>query len=551
MHTAVQRLRKSQSATRLTIGHHKRVKVHGDKKHRSAKRILMKPHHMVAYDGKQGYITETAQPAPSTTLLDGTSPYSFIIENDAVGLMRDAVFRFDITATAGDCVLAPCTVWWDRVEYWDRHSNREIARYYGDTMHWMLWTFNQDTVRNWAPRVGMDPETGGPWRKRQTSVSRYYYLPVPHSWLDAVELDLSILRGDLEIKFYPKGDPKYSNNGVTLSLNGIHLVSGTEMMSRQSRGAHVKSHMSNVMQHNFLDCQQYVDSGKTMTNSTKYTFNLDQFHHESAFLAIVLRDSTDGVSNTAGVERNYYSIGAQGEIDHENVHGQSLLGQGTPVREDYLRAFVSSRLFQNNSYSRNNAVYIIPYTKDIQGALEGHIDGFHSFVGDRERIAITTGIASVSEVQTITTDADLTATEVVQLGWKGEFTPPLSAATAIAGLKSAFEALGTVQRDNLSVTFVSTFDAANTTPITVTIDRNYSTVQHADDAGGELIQVITGDPLAAGTGGATDQTTVSITTEATPGFLEAAATNVFDTYIYSFYYRQSQLHEGRLEVQDI
>ena len=58
--------------------------------------IQLKPEQAIAIDGKKMYVSEVCTPAPALTCLSNTSQFSFIIENDAVGLINDCILRFQI-----------------------------------------------------------------------------------------------------------------------------------------------------------------------------------------------------------------------------------------------------------------------------------------------------------------------------------------------------------------------------------------------------------------------------------------------------------------------
>ena len=79
------------------------------KKHRSGQTVHIKPAHAIAYDGKQQYVQEVMAPAAAVTALNNTSQFSFNVENDATGLIKDAVLRFQVRVrSAADGAWVRC-----------------------------------------------------------------------------------------------------------------------------------------------------------------------------------------------------------------------------------------------------------------------------------------------------------------------------------------------------------------------------------------------------------------------------------------------------------
>jgi hypothetical protein len=136
-----------------------------------------------------------------------------------------------------------------------------------------------------------------------------------------------------------------------------------------------------------------------MGSNTEYTFDLDQFHNDSPALILLLRRIGKFNPRTAlddmPIDKGeglltYASIGAKGTLDHENVHGRSLIGDGTPVDEQFWKTWTMPSWFHESFYN-SHTPYIIPFSNDLPGVLSAVVDGYHEFRGDRERIRIRTG----------------------------------------------------------------------------------------------------------------------------------------------------------------
>ena len=542
--------RPSSSVTAKDLAVNKRQKVSStSKRHRSGQGIQVKPEHAVAYDGKQMYIQEVMTPAPAQQALRQTSQFSFIVENDAAGLIKDACLRFTIESDA-DTKLMPVPLWFDRIEWYDRHTGREIARYHGDTMYWLLQTMPKDLLELCGEPVNFNPKTG----KESTTIQkagaanrRYYYLPLPHVWLEGFQLDLSLLRGDLEVKFYPKGDTKVlSTDPAIIDLHEIRWVGNSEMFSQLSRVSFRRSKALATQQHNYIDVQQYTDAGRVLQPSTAFTIDLDQFHHESAFLWVCLRAGATGDNNINALR--FQSLGPKATIDHENVHGRSLLGDGTPIDETYFRRMIGPNCFPHE-FNNYNAIYCIPFSKDISSVFGGEIDGYHEFRGDRESLRITPDAAPVDSTFTLTAVGTQADADTIVAKYKGL---PVSGLVTGATLLSALETLlndhPLAIEDGVEFK-ITTADAKLSATAVIAVSVYERGTYHAAELAGQpwvksklffTLEIVTSG------GGATGYIP-SAYTVGRQGFVGGT----YQIDVYSMYYRHIQEHNGRLEVEDM
>lgn len=531
--------------------------------------ILLDSSHAVAIDGKKIYTTEIMSPAPSATVLSNNAPFSFIVENDSAGILQDCVLRFTIEVLAGgfrEAVLPPA-LWFDRIEWYDRHTGREIARRHGDIIHWLTLALGKDETELIEKACHFDSVTGGinPVRHVVDEIKNYY-LVLPHLWLEGFDLDLSILKGDLEIKFYPRGDIRatpatgvtgYTGSAAQFLLREVRWIGGSELSSVVGRLQFREEKMRTTRQHNYFDVQQYVEAGKTITAGQEFTVNLDQFHHQSAALLFVLRSDTDVAANGPPALK-YLSIGARGTIDHEGTHGRSLLGDGTPLDETYMRTFVTPQLFGSN-ISKHNAIYCIPFTKDMRGVLQGQIDGFHEFRGDRERLRILPGPAGTTSTYQLAFSGGVNlSNNTSRLLYRGEqwFVGNLQFVT-YQTLNYRLNQCPAVIRDNLMITITEL--AGGGTGFAGVVS-----------GGGLLTWLVDMKQRGTGLAAQFDETSARIEADRYPGtagsiqnmdygllpssphtggFLPPVGT--VNITIYSIYYRHILESMGRLEVEDV
>jgi hypothetical protein len=563
--------RQTHSATAVDQATSKKRKVQaGQKVHKSGQPIHIKPEHAIAYDGKAMFIQEVMTPAPAATALSNTSQFSFIVENDAAGLIKDACLRFQITVTGAEAQLMPVPLWFDRIEWYDRHSGQEIARYHGDAMYLLLQTLNKDALEILEDPVNFDAKTGKESSyKQQVGETKNYYLPLPHVWLQGFQLDLSLLRGDLEIKIYPKGDIKVDGaSNAVVSLNEIRWIGCSEMFSQMSRLQFRRSKALATHQQNYIDVQQYTDAGRALSAGTEYTIDLDQFHHESGMLWFCIRPNDNNINALRTVP-----LGPRGTIDHENVHGRSMLGDGTPIDEEFFRKFINPTCWPQ-SFCKHNAWYMIPFSNDIPGVFNGEVDGWHEFRGDRERLRLVTGAAPGE------TSYQVSHTPYVQsagntIWYKGASTPTFDyTLITYDQLTALVNALPTVIADGFEVQIYNqvtpaapldapiVFDAPlrvrlyergtyiRYTATGVTPDWSATPVQDSGQPynrkGRGLLYFDMTAQQAIQPGGSVNSVIQNVT-QGVPGFVGGT----YQVEIYSLYYRYVHQHNGRLEMEDL
>eukprot|EP00457_Paulinella_chromatophora_P000248 gb/GEZN01000248.1/.p1 GENE.gb/GEZN01000248.1/~~gb/GEZN01000248.1/.p1 ORF type:complete len:589 (-),score=88.30 gb/GEZN01000248.1/:542-2308(-) len=381
--------------------------------------IALAPEHAVYYGGRPIWCQEVMTPAPSTAALNLTSFFSFYLENSSSGLITDATLQFKIkfTTTAdakpSDNAVLPVTQWFERIEWYDRNTGQELVRYHGDISHLLLNTLPSSTQEVVKDLINYDDKTGKYcYRQFAANEEVLFYWPLAHVWFNGMDLDLGKLRGDLEIRFFPRAGifitPQTTvTTPTTANLTELRIIYGSRREADGQRAHNNALRATKALQHNYIDFQQYIDYAQPINADTEFSVDLDQFHHDSACLIMMLKKSgvqPDTTTINPLDPRNlvtFSSIGDGGHIDHENVHGKSLMGEGTPMEERYMRSTVLPELF-GQKYCEQNNVYIIPFSLNLPGVLNGEIDGFHPFRGARERLKIRTGTAAVDNKATYT-----------------------------------------------------------------------------------------------------------------------------------------------------
>eukprot|EP00808_Paulinella_micropora_P013120 g38161.t1 len=284
-------------------------------------------------------------------------------------------------------------------------------------MHLILNTLPQEAIDQIADMVNMDPKTGKiSGRQWENNDEQYFYLPLLHTWLNGMDLDLSTLRGDLEIRFYPRGSifvaAQSAVNGqsapavpCTASLSEIRFITGCTQLPNGMRLGRSPLKQGKVAEQKYIDFVQYTPYAQRIKPSDRLAIDLDQFSHHSGGLFVFIRKSGDQTAygdattyhpqytyDNTGRLMTYDMLGDATTIDLDDVHGRSQMGEGTPIDERFFREETMGQLVRS-SYLKSNGVYMIPFSNDPKAMLDGVMDGYKTFVGNRERLVINAGPA--------------------------------------------------------------------------------------------------------------------------------------------------------------
>lgn len=529
-----------RSATQLisSAGTTKRQKVaSGSSEPGSGQAIDIAPEHALAVDGKEAFVTEVMAPAPAAAVLSQTAVFHYIRDKGTVGELKDMCLEFEVKNTGTGGYALPVYQWFDEIKFKQRIDAREIKTVYGDSLAMRYGTLDEEHRKCLAQASNYNPanfkESSEIFAANEV---RRFYLFFPHSWIHGLSLEMSHLQSDLEIRFQPRGNINVTGNtAVVPEVQQIRWISTSELVTPSAQNELVAHSFSRTKQHNYLDVQRYTLSQVQFQAGTETRIDLDQFQHTSAFLVICLRASRE----RAGLLR-FVDLGPKTTFDHVNSSGKSLLGYGTPVVQQYAQAMIKSKLWPHGYNYGNQGLIVIPFTKDFAGALDGQINGYHSFQGDKERVVIVPDSAGTKATVTLTIGGGAPSGGTLRIGYKGDWTASL----AYNGDKDdviadAINKLPSVIADDLLYSLDVAMSAGTTVVFTVT-DRA-GNVKKLKDSG-----VLEFDFGATST--ATHGT--QVVAEATLGFPESSATN-YEVDVFSFYYRNLHQTRGRFKMEDM
>ena len=347
--------------------------------------------------------------------------------------------------------------------------------------------------------------------------------------------DPSHLAGDIELKFYPTGNIRalaaQSASG-TIVLNEVRLMSQTMLHTAQSLKEDNAFRLTRAIQTNYADFQHYYTT-KVIAASTEFTIDLDQFNHHSGLLVVLFRDNA---ALTYEGKTAYIGMGPKATFDHENVAGQSMLGTGTPIDGAFLRTVVAAKVFPSD-FVNKNAVYIIPYSRNLGGAWNGEMDGFYTFTGAREHLRIVPDVQGVNKTYTYTCGAAVTA-GTVTIDYKGDKTAQLAYNSTVAQLAAAVNQLASVRREGFRVSFSAAL-SVGTWVVSLTTPGGNPWMPHTETAGQLGFEMRLATPVTQPV-----VTTNDVCREGLPATLPA----LFRVDVYSLAFKNVEEYRGALDA---
>jgi len=345
------------------------------------KNVVQKSHHSSISGERYRQITHVMSPPPSEKALHNGSQIKFYLESNTCRIIKSCKLRFKIALSLdlnGNTSTYPQTYnWFDRIEFYIRDTGVEIQRIYSDVLGLFVNSSDEKDESKLNYFVNQSSNygtiTNNVISKRKNYPSeQYFYLPLDASFFSGMDIDLTSISSDIEIRLHPRVLSINQND----ALKEVALIIDEIYLDRVSNASHINFVNKHVISHTYLDIQQYHEK-KVMSPSSKYTFDLDMFDKKSAGLLVCIKPDNS--------RDNYcYDLGT-GTMDIIDVNGSSLLGGG--------RAMVYDNYLDNipwmNNYLKKTKNLLIPFTNPIK-ALHGILHGYFQFDQSKMKLEITT-----------------------------------------------------------------------------------------------------------------------------------------------------------------
>ena len=373
---------------------------------------LLPLHQSFMTSGMDGTITIPATPAISSNILGSGNTYYYDLEPDEIGRIDDLCFRFRITCSTADVECLPPHQWFSRIVVEaEKGSGDELIHIYPENMVFWHWLTEHREGReksahlnNYA-RIKLDHEGAEKyWINEQTKFkvgeTRDVYLQIPALFLHLNALDMRHTRNDVRFRFEFSSDIVVSGDRTNLSLDNLNLVAQTFSEEPYDYRHRMGQLQKNKHQFIYLDHEVLSYNSYTLTAGATQRFSLDQFVGKVPFIFVVIKPNNNPVASDKS-KIDYVEIGREGTFDITNSSSQSLLGNGTAIKQQYLY----DQFTKQTGNPHLKGVYLINFSNSVKQSLAGKVNGFFEFVGLRDYLEITFDSAPTQEVHTITTDA--------------------------------------------------------------------------------------------------------------------------------------------------
>ncbi|ETO28846.1 hypothetical protein RFI_08281 [Reticulomyxa filosa] len=214
--------------------------------------------------------------------------------------------------------------------------------------------------------------------------TRDVYIPIPASFWDMGAIHFQHMTQDIRIEFEFDSDFVISGTATNITVNNIAAVINQFDLTGDEQEAWLSDFRRVPHYYNYLDCIRVTDNSKTLTQSAKTNFDIQNFVAKAAYILIVIKPSTAPVASDHSKYRPL-ELGDGATIEVENPSNEPLLGKGNPPKWEYLE----KRLVEESGKKQ--------------------IRGFYPCAGLKDTIAITFGGAGIQETSTLTPDAAPTA----------------------------------------------------------------------------------------------------------------------------------------------
>lgn len=501
---------------------------------------LLPLHQAAITAGSDAYIVLPCSPQPATTSLGSNTTINFDIERDTVKQINDIVLRFTVSCSNSDVSCLPPNYWVDRlIIEAERGSGDELLHLYPE--NWIVWDYltenrvTRETVREYSNYSVSKYENGemyGVSKKTQFKAgeTRDIYLKIPALFFHLHAIDMSHIRSDLRLRLEMSNDIVISGDKNNLSLDSLNLVIRNYAEEDFDHNYRVQRQTANKHKYIYLDCEKYSTSNKTLTAGQTTKIELDQFTGKMAFAVVIIKPSlTPSASDKSKIK--FLEIGPNGTFDITNPSSQSLLGQGTALKESHIYQIFCEQT--GNPHVKG--MYLIPFGKNPKKSNAGVVNGFMEMVGLRDYLEITPDSVGQQEVHTVSVGTTATG-GYFRYGLENGSISDKDVAynDTEADVKAVIEGLDELADRNITVEVSNTFDSS--TSQSITFSANSGKVSNEI---GKIVVVGNGTPQITGT---------SIPTVGRRGF----TTGNYEINVFMYKFKALEVHNnGRLTCYDL
>lgn len=459
---------------------------------------------------------------PPASLLQGSAKFSGIVERGTFRRVKMITLKFKVRVQGSASVLQPLCYWFEKIEIRGNSSARVYQTHFHDTLmaHYLAMKSDPE-LKGTLRDINLDGDEQnflGYTRPIPVGVSKTFYLALPDSFFNTLNVNLQEQREDLRFEFYPSGSIVKSGGGVVV-LDELSVVCDTDdspLTREEASMIRTTGYLEPIpiVRPNFQ-----VQVGRNEIPLEAVTGKV------SHFLLVVRPAGAQPANGWGSME----SLGENSQIDLLNPSKQSEYGEGVGVDTAQLRnEELCGHQFKNSVFStKNKPMLIVPLAHSVKGSVKGFLNGYKKYIGNKDIFQFEIKDTKVNEVQRFATASGANATS----GWfyiafRGARTPALQFNASAPAIKAAIEALPYFQKKSITVTVSNGFDSNNGV-IDITIDDK----EGSGSSDIELLQVDSAMNSA-----------VAVTQQVAP--VHALSAGQHDVYLYAMKHKRISYDNG-------
>lgn len=417
----------------------------------------------VLYSYSQGYNTNAFNGQNTDMIQLKIEPSSL------PGPISQMMLRFKLTSTSTAVQLMPSPYWVNRIELW-QDSDNEFQRFYNDELFINHFIFQRpNKMRSVKAILNMNQEDRNYFYSEwmAPSTTQYYYLPIPSTFIEAFNLNLSYMKGEPWVRIYPASTPINidGSTSYTPTVGEIALVYQSTLLSSKGKATQIELYRnpkSQMILHPILVPTQSV----SYASSTSYTQTLESVTGKCPLIVFCLRTSS---SNTSQAVLKNVDLGDNCTVSVATPSGQDILYNGNPSRVSAVKFFAVDEI-ENADFMNDRNYYVIPFCENVGKSLLGQMNGFVQFDGSKYQLTLNTGASGTACTQTVTLSAAATAGNYY-LSFRGAISAELAYNASTSAMATAFNNMLSAQlhpKGPLTATFSATAAAGTSVVITIT-----------------------------------------------------------------------------------
>jgi len=480
------------------------------------------------------YSTIAFQNVPSS-LFSSATQYRGYLPAGTPKRLSSMILKISISVASSSCIVAPVPYWFSKILISTADQNIPIQTFVPENLllHNVLES-EEGNLPQVLREMAIRPDTFGPPASIASGGVKTYFLPLEGvftSWLNAYWAKAV---QPLIFDFFTQ-DPRISGSG-TISCTELSLLCPNEKLTSLDRVAMDQVYPSGIYPSIYLDPVLLTAGSQTITAGSAFKVDLSPLVGQFAALAFGFRQA--GATNSSNGLFMYEYVPESTQVDVTDQAGNSLYGQGSTVNVGQLQDYdVGNQI--RNTFFRNKGLVIIPFCKELRGAMRGQVNGAMRFDGSRNYLSITQPANGTALVFTVT-NAGTNNQGTYKLQFGNYRTAPLAYNANASTIQTALNALPSMQSYK-GVKLTATVSAAlNTGTPTITISPKI-------DLGDDLIEVVDSTMSASGT---PDTSGTATTISTSPVIGANGSSQTLDVIVVGLKYRQVNEVQGRFVNAD-